>query len=267
MKIKLLFILIAGTLVFGSCENSTSSSKSSIRTGDGALQSMEDSVNYVLGMSISQQFSYYNEGDYRPEIIELAMNDFISGNEFRVDEVQKNELLQEYFRWANANKNDSLMRGSIRFLKANGKKDNVTIAGRGLQYTYIKQGPVGGVVPDGNDVVLISYVQGSEQRGQLWDQTMATNTRDTISIALNRELTGFSQACQLMKEGDKIKAWLPPKIGSAEGMDPASVAIKNELIWMEIELLKVEARSHAILSEGELAAYPGYFINESQRFR
>ena len=71
MKIKLLFILIAGTLVFDSCENSTSSSKSSIRKGDGALQSMEDSVNYVLGMSISQQFSYYNEGDYRPEIIEF----------------------------------------------------------------------------------------------------------------------------------------------------------------------------------------------------
>lgn len=268
MKLKFLFILLAGTLVFGSCENSTSAPKSSsIRIGDGALQSMEDSVNYVLGMSVSQQFSYYNEGDYRPEIFELAMNDFISGNEFRINEDQKKELLQEYFRWAAANKDDSLMRGSIRFLKANGKKDNVTIAARGLQYTYIKEGPAVGIMPDGNDIVSIRYVQGSEQRGQLWDQTMATNTRDTISIALNRELTGFSQACQLMKVGDKIKAWLPPKIGSAEGLDPAGVAIKNELIWMEIELLKVNERSHAILSEGELGTYPGYFLNESHRFR
>lgn len=268
MKFRFLFILLAGTLVFGSCKNSSSSSKpASVRTGDGTLKSMEDSVNYILGMTMSQQFSYFNEDDYRPKMIELAMSDFTVGKEFRVNEDQKKELLKEYFRWAASNKDDSLMRESIRFLKANGKKDDVIMAGRGLQYTYIKKGPAGGVMPDGNDIVLIRYVQGSEQRGQLWDQTMATNTRDTISIALNRELTGFSQACQLMKKGDKIKAWLPPKIGSAEGRDPAGVAVKNELIWMEIELLDVDVRSSADISDGESGTYPGYFIDESKRLK
>ena len=93
----------------------------------------------------------------------------------------------------------------------------------------------------------------------------ATNTRDTISMALNRELTGFSQMCQLMKVGDKVKAWLPPVIGSTEGRDPAGIAVKNECMWMEIELLKIVERSVSEIPEAELTSYPGYFVNEEDR--
>ena len=266
MKLKFLLALIATSILICSCENTSSEKGGHSRTGSSdKMQNMEDSMNYILGMSMTQQFSYFNEDDYRPDMMALAMNDFLNGKEYRIGEEAKKEILTEYFRWARAFKDDSLLRETNRFLKKNAKLDNVIVSKRGLQYTYLNKGSEVGISPDGNDVVYVRYVQGSEQSGKQWDQAMATNTRDTISMALNRELTGFSQMCQLMKVGDKVKAWLPAVIGSAEGRDPAGLAVKNECMWMEIELLKITERSIAQITEEELATYPGYFFNEEDR--
>ena len=266
MKLKFLLALIAASIFICSCENTSSDNGAHSRTGSSdKMLSMEDSMNYILGISMTQQFSYFNEDDYRPDMMDLAMNDFFNGKEFRIGEEAKKEILTEYFRWARAFKDDSLLSQTNRFLKKNAKLDNVIVSKRGLQYTYLNKGSEVGVSPDGNDIVYVRYVQGSEQQGKMWDQAMATNTRDTISMALNRELSGFSQMCQLMKVGDKVKAWLPPVIGSTEGRDPAGLAVKNECMWMEIELLKITKRSIIQIPEGELSSYPGYFINEEDR--
>lgn len=262
MRLFSLFLLLA-FLLLSSCKDKVICDENTPVTR--SMDSMEDSLNYILGMSLASQFSYYNENDFRPDMIQLAVQDFINGKDFRIEDEAKNEIVKEYFRWARTFKDDSMRNESIRFLKANGKKDGVITADRGLQYKYLKKGPEGGISPDGNDVVYLNYIQGSAQRGQLWDQSMATNKRDTISMALNRELTGFSQMCQLMKVGDKVKAWLPPTIGSAEGRDPAGVAQKNEVIWIEMELLKVDERKTSQITGGELSGYPGYFINEEER--
>jgi len=257
-----LFIIFSTAIVlFTSCDNTPKKTD----LANLKFEGIEDSLSYILGMSISQQYDYYNQDDYRPEFLGLAMKDFIDGNEFRINEDQRKDILTHYFRWAKEYKNDSLLRESTRFLKANGKKEGVEIRERGLQRKVLVEGDPNGSSPDGNDVVQIRYTQGSNLRGQLWDQTMATNKRDTIEMAINRELSGFSQALQHMKEGEKSMFWLPPKIGSAEGRDPAGVAMKNEVIWMEIELLRVKPRSTSSLTEGELKQYPGYFLDESKR--
>lgn len=248
-----------------SCKDPNDNPKGVQSSSDRSLQTIEDSVSYILGMGLSQQYSFFNEDDYRPEMVQKAMNDFLSGEEFKINDAEKKEVLTGYFRWARAMKDDSLLNQSERWLKENAEKEGVVVTNRGLQYKIIKQGSETGVMPDGNDIVQIKYTQGNPQEGILWDQSMATNKRDTIEMALNRELTGFSEMCQLMREGDVVEAWLPPRIGSAEGLDPAGIAVKNQVIFIELEILKVKERRLEEIDPGELKRFPGFFIDESRR--
>ncbi len=263
MKFIHILVVLALVTIMGSCDSSGKESKTS-HSSDLSLKTLEDSVNYLIGQDISMQFSYFNEEDYHPDMMELAYEDYIKGKGFRVNDAQKKDILTHYFRWARANKDDSLMRQSIRWLKANGKTEGINMTKRGAQYSYMKKGN-GLLTPDGNDLVEIRYVQGTPFKGIIWDQSIDPAKREIVKVALNQHSSGFSEICQLMKEGDKVKAWLPPKIGSAEDRDLAGLAVKNEVVYMEIELLKIHPRKSSELTVEEFRKFPGYFIDESRR--
>lgn len=87
-----------------SCKDPNDNPKGVQSSSDRSLQTIEDSVSYILGMGLSQQYSFFNEDDYRPEMVQKAMNDFLSGEEFKINDAEKKEVLTGYFRWARAMK-------------------------------------------------------------------------------------------------------------------------------------------------------------------
>lgn len=233
------------------------------------LSSIEDSMNYILGGGIGKTYSGGNKSDINIDATQNAVWDFMDGEEFRFSREVGNELTARYLEIQNRKRNDSLIRTGEKFLEENAKRPEVIVLDRGLQYEVIKSGPEGGISPDGNDAVKLKYAQGNPFDGILWTQEMATNpaAKDTVSLALNRELSGVSQACQYMKIGDKWKVWLPYEIGSAEGRDPAGIAKRYEVIYIEMELLGVTERGlHNIPNTREFKGYPGlYYKDESKR--
>ncbi len=267
MKLRLILIISVMLFLMNGCDLFKTEDPSLKVPKKKQLSTMEDSMNYILGMAVSEKFSQFNEDDYQLELIRQGVEDGIEGKKKLVPPEEKLRIFQRYFAAVTEFKNDSILRQSVAWLKENEKKEGVYTTIRGLQYTFLHQGSETGLMPDGNDLVQIRYVQGTPQHGILWDQSMATNKRDTIEMAINREVSGFSEACQLMREGDKIRAWLPPNIGSAEGApDPAGITARNEVILMEIELLKVRKRTFETMLQGEAIHYPGFFSDESQRY-
>jgi len=248
----------------------TVSSCNSTRDKDSAqngplLKTLGDSACYAIGMGLSAQFKYFNEEDFNAEAMESAMNSALNGEEFIMTAQEKDEVIKSYFLGIKSFYNDSLLKRSKKWLEENKTKEGVLLSPRGVQFKYLKKGEGAGISPDGNDIVYVRYEQGSPYRGLVWDESISTNPRDTIQMALNRELSGFSEGMQMMRVGDKVRMWLPPEIGSAEGTDPASVAIKNEVIYIDVELLRVKDRKTSLIEDNEKNAAPGYFINEEER--
>ncbi|MFK7756940.1 MAG: FKBP-type peptidyl-prolyl cis-trans isomerase N-terminal domain-containing protein [Flavobacteriales bacterium] len=264
MKFVLVSAVLSVFFVLTGCQPSEKGKSSS---NSLTLKDQNDSISYAMGMGLSAQYEYFNGDDYRAKPMEMAINHFLNDEEFMLTEDEKNEVVKAYFNGVKTFYEDSLLRRSYAWLEENKKKEGVIVTPRGVQYKYIKKSKNGGESPDGNDVAYIRYTQGSVYRGELWNQSMATNpvSEDTVKLVLNRELSGLSEGIQLMNVGDKVIFWLPPEIGSAEGRDPAQVSKKNEVIYTEVELLKVQNRKTSLIDPGELSQAPGYFINEEER--
>ncbi|GEM_PF-788845 len=274
MKKRIILSLTLASLLVAlvvTCDNGNQGSVEK-RGHQKGLTSIEDSVNYILGSGLANSYKMGNSADINFEATEAAVMDFIDGKDFRFSIEEGNELTQRYLKQTEVQHNDSLIQFGLNFLEKNGKRPEVTVLDRGLQYEVIKSGPVGGLSPDGNDVVKLKYAEGNISEGILWTQDMATNisAKDTVSLALNREISGVSQACQYMKIGDKWKVWIPHEIGSSEGKPtPASVVKKYEVMYVEIELLGVIERDiNNIPNTREFKGYPGgYYLDKSKQIK
>ncbi len=124
------------------------------------------------------------------------------------------------------------------FLAENGKKEGVKSTASGLQYRVIKTGA--GKAPAAADTVTVDY------KGRLVDGTPFDSTYDRgepATFPLARVIPGWSEAIQLMHEGDLWEIAIPSDLAygesGREGIPPNSVLV------FEVELKKVEAAAPA----------------------
>ncbi len=117
------------------------------------------------------------------------------------------------------------------FLAANGKKDGVKTTASGLQYKVITSGK--GKTPAPTDIVSVNY------RGTLVDGTEFDASKGTpVSFPVNGVIPGWTEALQLMKEGDHWQIVIPAKL--AYGLrGPPSIGPDAVLVF-DVELLTVK---------------------------
>lgn len=228
------------------------------------LNSLEDSVAYFLGMNLTNQFSFFNQDDFRPDMVEKGVLDHIEKGDIVLTNDEKKDVMTDYFRWARAYHADSIMNRSNKFWRENAQNPNIIETPHGIQYEVIKEGSGEGS-PDGNDIVKAHYKQGTALKGILVDPTNQRLENDTSMLVLNALYTGLSEAFQRMSPGAKWKVWVHPRVGSREGEDLLGVVEPNEVLYAEIEMYDFLRRSHADLGD-EIIQKPGYFIDETKRF-
>jgi FKBP-type peptidyl-prolyl cis-trans isomerase len=118
------------------------------------------------------------------------------------------------------------------FLKANAAKPGVIIEPSGLQYKIIKSGY--GMRPGARDTVTV-YYKGSLINGARFD---ATEPGFPAQFTVNKLIPGWTEALQLMREGDHWQLVIPPNL--AYGPRGAGAAIPpNQALVFDLELLKV----------------------------
>ncbi len=110
-------------------------------------------------------------------------------------------------------------------------KEGVQKTTSGLYYEIIEEGT--GPAPQPNDRVKVNY-KGVLINGQEFD------ANDGAEFMVDRVVPGFSEGLQLMKEGGKIKLYIPSALGYGDRpARPGSVIEPGHALIFDVELLQV----------------------------
>lgn len=120
------------------------------------------------------------------------------------------------------------------YAKLNAERPGVTVTASGVQYEVLHAGTGEKVSP--NDTVLVKY-QGKLSNGIVFDGT--SQDAQPAALKLNEVVVpGLKEALLLMREGDKWRVVIPPKMGF---VNFGNNRLRRRDLIYEIELIKVEA--------------------------
>lgn len=119
------------------------------------------------------------------------------------------------------------------YRERNKQRDGVTEIAGGVQYEVIKAGS--GKSPKATDKVEVHY-HGTTITGTVFDSSVERGTTTTFPV--NGVVPGFREALVRMKEGDKWRVVIPPKLAYGE-RGAGDVIGPNETLIFELELIKV----------------------------
>jgi FKBP-type peptidyl-prolyl cis-trans isomerase len=120
------------------------------------------------------------------------------------------------------------------FLKENASKPGVKTTSSGLQYLVLEEGK--GKSPKATDTVLVHY-KGNLLDGTEFDSSYKRN--EPISFPLNGVIPGWTEGVQLMKEGGKIRLFIPSNLAYGSRGAGGVIPPDSTLVF-DIELLKVQ---------------------------
>ena len=120
------------------------------------------------------------------------------------------------------------------FLVENGKREGVISLPSGLQYEVIRDGS--GDTPGATDTVVTHY-RGSLIDGKEFDSSH--HRGEPASFPVNRVISGWTEALQLMTVGSKWKLFIPSNLAYGEG-GAGKVIGPNATLIFEIELLGIQ---------------------------
>lgn len=121
------------------------------------------------------------------------------------------------------------------FLAENALRANVVTTASGLQYEVLASGD--GAAPGPRDIVTAHY-HGTFIDGRVFDSSLERGAPTTYPV--DGFISGWTEALQLMKVGDKWRLYVPPDL--AYGESGTSGIGPNETLIFEMELLDVQRR-------------------------
>lgn len=119
---------------------------------------------------------------------------------------------------------------SEAFLAANKAKKGVKTTPSGLQYRVLKAGA--GKTPKATDKVRTTY------RGTLIDGTEFDKSEQPVEFPVGGVIKGWTEALQLMKEGDAFELVVPANLAYGEEGFPPTIPPHSTLVF-EVELVQV----------------------------
>lgn len=120
------------------------------------------------------------------------------------------------------------------FLASNAMREGVTSTDSGLQYEILATGD--GDSPGPTDVVRTHY-HGTLVDGRVFDSSLRG---EPLEFPVNRVISGWTEALQMMRVGDKWKLFIPPELAYGERGARGSIIGPNETLIFEVELLAVK---------------------------
>ncbi|MCV6606057.1 MAG: FKBP-type peptidyl-prolyl cis-trans isomerase [Porticoccaceae bacterium] len=118
------------------------------------------------------------------------------------------------------------------FLAQNARNEDVVTTDSGLQYRVLASGD--GATPQVSDTVEVHY-RGTLLDGTEFDSSIKRGV--PASFPVNQVIPGWTEALQLMKEGDKWQLSIPAEL--AYGPGGTGNIPPNAVLQFEVELLKI----------------------------
>ena len=244
MKIHYILLtvgLITTPLVaFVSAEETSEETLTQPQEQPAALDSQQDKLSYSFGQNIGNSLKQ-QKIELNLDLLMKGIQDAVADKKSLLTTEEMQEVLKEFQkeRFAKlAEERKALAETNLKegeaFLTANKAKEGVVTLPSGLQYKVITQGS--GKTPKATDQVTTHY------RGTLIDGTEFDSSYKRgkpATFAVNQVIPGWTEALQLMKEGDKWQLFIPAKLGYGERGVPGGKIGPNATLIFDIELISV----------------------------
>ena len=214
-------------------------------------------LSYALGLDLGAYFKNLGQ-EIDLDILQHGIIDSYKGNTPQLSEDDARDIQQKFaqkLQQEQLKKTVEMVtknkKAAEDFLKENGAKEGVVTTASGLQYQVLKEGD--GPMPKVDDIVKVHY------RGTLIDGTEfdSSYTRNEPAVfPLNKVISGWTEALQLMKVGSKYRIFLPPDLAYGDRGAPPVIQPGSMLIF-DVELLGIENEAQpAAESEAKPEAQP-----------
>jgi FKBP-type peptidyl-prolyl cis-trans isomerase FklB len=204
-----------------------------------ALTTQQEKLGYAIGMNIGQSMK---KQDLEADADQIAAGLLASfkGDKTLLTVEEMAEILTAYQQEmqmkmvaeASAAAAENTKKAE-EYLKANGAKDDVKTLPSGLQYKVITAGT--GASPTAESTVEVHY-KGTLVDGTEFDSSYKRG--EPASFPVGGVIPGWTEALQLMKEGDKWELAIPPTLAYGERGAPPVIPPNSALVF-EVELLKI----------------------------
>jgi FKBP-type peptidyl-prolyl cis-trans isomerase len=151
-----------------------------------------------------------------------------------MDQEKSSMIVQEYMQQAAIRKAAKAKAESQAFLDNNKKQGGVQVTASGLQYKVVSSG--NGKMPSAQDNVTVHYT-GKLLDGTVFDSSVERN--EPASFGVSQVIPGWTEALQLMKEGDKWVLFIPSELAYGEQGAGGGQIPPNATLIFEVELIKV----------------------------
>ena len=200
-----------------------------------------DKLSYALGIGIGSQLAGMGAKELNIDDCAQAIKDVISGSQLKVDNVEAQTLVQNFFQEQEAKQQAAAAEAGKAakaegeaFLAENGKKECIVTLPSGLQYQVLKEG--NGKKPSATDQVVCHY-EGTLIDGTVFDSSYQRNQPATFG--LNQVIPGWTEGVQLMQEGAKYRFFIPYKLAYGERGAGAQIPPFATLVF-DVELIEVK---------------------------
>ena len=190
-------------------------------------------ASYALGTLMASNVLSQGADSLNVDALSLGLCDGLTKQALKVEESEAMMIVQSYMQEAMMRKSAMAREAGVRFLEANKAKEGVVTTASGLQYKVLQQGT--GRQPTASDRVTVHYT-GTLTDGTVFDSSVKRGQPATFNVG--GVIRGWTEALQLMKEGDRWMLYIPYELGYGERGSGAKIPPYSTLLF-EVELIKV----------------------------
>lgn len=190
-------------------------------------------VSYAIGTLLGTNLKAQGGDSLKLEFMTAGIKDVYENNKLKLEQQEAMMMVNTYMQAAVEAKSSKVKAENAAFLEKNKTAEGVKTTASGLQYKVITSGK--GKAPKATDKVTVHYT-GKLIDGTVFDSSVERN--EPITFDVGGVITGWTEALQLMHEGDKWMLFLPSEIAYGERGAGEQIPPYSTLIF-EVELIKV----------------------------
>lgn len=196
------------------------------------LENDRDRLSYALALNIATSVQQMPL-ELNWALVGDALADLFKGAEPLLSQEEYASEMGKLQSALQAKQSEGASEGEKKFMAENGAKPGVVTTASGLQYEVLKEGS--GAKPGHSDTVRVHY-EGRLLDGTVFDSSIRRG--EPAEFPVNRVISGWTEALQLMTPGSKYRLFIPAALGY--GSHGAGDAIPpNATLIFDVELLNV----------------------------
>ena len=212
---------------------------STVVYAEESFKTEEEKIGYAIGMNIGINMKR-QKVEVDAEQLAAGLKAAFSSSETLLSEEEMGQILMAYQQEMQQKQQAEMAtaaagntKAAADFLTANSKLEGVKTLDSGLQYKVLATGA--GASPKAESKVEVHY-RGTLIDGTEFDSSYKRGT--PASFPVNGVIPGWTEALQLMKEGDKWQLAIPPQLAYGDRGAPPVIPANAALVF-DVELIKV----------------------------